>query len=43
MEKSETVTSVANRVIDFNSVEEFDTAESGFLAKKQFLLHWLLS
>ncbi len=43
MEKSEVTSIVANRVIEFNSVEEFDTAETGFLAKKQFLLKWLLS
>lgn len=31
------------KLLDFDSIEEFDSCESGFLAKKQFLLNWILS
>lgn len=29
--------------MNFETIEEFDHCESGFLAKKYFLLNWLLS
>ncbi len=29
--------------LEFDSVEEFDNCESSFLAKKYFLLNWILS
>lgn len=30
-------------LLDVDSIEEFDSCESGFLAKKYFLLNWILS
>lgn len=30
-------------LLDADTIEEFDSCESGFLAKKYFLLNWLLS
>lgn len=29
--------------LDFENIEEFDNCESSFLAKKYFLLNWILS
>ncbi|MFJ7953016.1 hypothetical protein ACIQZG_15975 [Lysinibacillus sp. NPDC096418] len=29
--------------MNFETIEEFDSCESGFLAKKYFLLNWILS
>lgn len=30
-------------LLNVDTIEEFDSCESGFLAKKYFLLNWLLS
>ena len=30
-------------MLDVNTIEEFYSCESGFLAKKHFLLNWILS
>lgn len=34
---------VLSNVTNLSEIQEFDNGETGFLAKKQFLWHWLLS